>query len=140
MHHSLPSHHDLKAMVTSFDDDQMELLSNVHENKSMDDAIYIRTVSDLFKHTLFGHTLQQYGVIVLGFYMFKEMGPVFMAQTLSFDSMQIGYTQVCAGATYFIWAVTIQPILLRKVKHTVLTGYCIVISAICALLMPSIYW
>eukprot|EP01084_Bolivina_argentea_P196108 336244_1 len=142
MHHSLPSYHDLKAMLTSFEGDRMELLSHVHENKSIDDTVseQIRTVSDFFKHTLFGHTLLQYGILVISYYMFKEMGPVFMAQTLSFDSMQIGYTQVCAGATYFIWAVTIQPILLRKVKHTVLTGYCIVISAICALLMPSIYW
>eukprot|EP01083_Nonionella_stella_P043717 117985_1 len=143
--HSLPSHHDLKAMLASFDGDRMELLSNdtLHEDKSIDDTIseQIRTVADFFKHTLFGHTVLQYGALIMAYFMFKEMGPVFMAQALSFNSIQIGYTQVCAGVTYFIWAVTIQPILLSKVKHTVLTGYCVVISAISALLMPSVlYW
>eukprot|EP01083_Nonionella_stella_P043718 117988_1 len=87
-------------MLASFDGDRMELLSNdtLHEDKSIDDTIseQIRTVADFFKHTLFGHTVLQYGALIMAYFMFKEMGPVFMAQALSFNSIQIGYTQVCA--------------------------------------------
>eukprot|EP01083_Nonionella_stella_P121426 364814_1 len=54
--------------------------------------------------------------------------------------MEIGYTQVCAGASFFIWGVTMQQILLRKLEYTVLTIFCLAVSAVCALLMPSIYW
>lgn len=72
--------------------------------------------------------------------MFKEMGPVFMAQALLFNSAYIGYTQAYSGLCLFIFTFCIQPWCLRKFCNKWLAVSCVAICFFAMFWMPSIYY
>jgi len=148
MHQSLPTYQEFAAMATKLEPDRVKLLSQLRESRA-DDIYYdtadnnanaISTVSDIFKKTLFGHALLQYGTAAISHMMFKEMGPVYMAQALLFDSMYIGYTQALSGVVLFIFTLLVQPFCLKRFPHKVITVLCAFSTALCMLAFPSIYW
>eukprot|EP01083_Nonionella_stella_P087876 244662_1 len=148
MNQSLPSHHEINAMLSNFEAGHVKLLSEVRESKSIDeydddgaiDVYALTRASDLLKYTKLGHALVQYGIVAISHMMFKEMAPVFMAQALYFSSVNIGYTFAFSGIVLIIFCIFIQPICLQKFKHTKMQPFCALITSISALLMPSIYW
>ena len=90
--------------------------------------------------TYLGHAMLNYGIAAISHMMFKEMGPVFMAQALQFDSIYIGYTQAFAGIILFIFTLLVQPYCLRKFNHRIICGLCAFGTCLCMLMMPSVYW
>ena len=144
MHQSLPTYTEFKSMITRLEPDRMKLLSNLRESRdNFDDemdVVQLSTVSDMLKHTFLGHSLLQYGIAAISHMMFKEMGPVFMAQALLFDSMYIGYSQAFAGVVLFIFTLIVQPWCLKKFNHKLITSLCAIGCFFTMMAMPSVYW
>ena len=146
-HNSLPTPDEFTAMGRKFETDQLKLLGNNVKNMETDDFItsfrnyQIKTAKDMFKRTLLPHCLLQYAMAAISHMMFKEMGPVYMAQALLFNSEYIGYTQAFGGGILFFFTLFMQPWLLKKYNHRLLCMWFGALgSVICVYWMPSIYW
>eukprot|EP01084_Bolivina_argentea_P084620 152963_1 len=143
-HNSLPTPQEFSAMKTKFQPDKMQLLSRKKmENESNNNhrEIVIDNTTDMFKHTMLPHSLFQYSLAAGSHMMFKEMGPVYMAQLLLFDSQFIGYTQAVGGVALFIFTLFMQPWFLKTFNHRYLCMYLGALgSTLVCLSMPSVYW
>merc|ERR1712228_2748 len=134
------------AMTSNATVSRKHLLGHLRESKSIDynehyqDYDELSTVSDLLTKTSFAHALLQYGVAAISHMMFKEMGPVFMAQALLFDSIYIGYSQAFAGAILFGFTLFVQPYCLKRFNHCKLQIFCALSCCVFVLCMPSTYW
>merc|ERR1739838_508899 len=100
----------------------------------------ISSAADMLKHTHVGHSLLNYAIAAIGHMMFKEMGPVFMAQALLFNSQFIGYSQAYSGFVLFVFTFGVQPWCLRRFENKWLAGGCVITCIICMFWMPSIYF
>merc|ERR1712003_360979 len=68
------------------------------------------------------------------------MAPVFMAQVLLFDASFIGYSTAFQGVILLFFCIFIQPMILRKCNHRKLLIFAVILTLICTILFPSIYW
>lgn len=152
-----------------FDDDDGPYISSAADmfkvwmSISIDSCNQLPLICISMQHTHLGHSLLAYGITgnpflrvlfqpvclmilvlfvctAISHMMFKEMGPVFMAQALLFDSAFIGYTQAYSGAVLFIFVFFIQPWILRKYDNKWLSGIGSALCVIALVWMPSLYY
>ena len=97
------------------------------------------TVYALLTTTKLNHGLMIWTLLVMGFMMYQEMNPVYMAQALSFSSQLIGYAMAFSGGSLLVFTYSIQPWFIRTFRHRTMCIVCAVASCLVYLQMPSIF-
>eukprot|EP01084_Bolivina_argentea_P160525 279527_1 len=88
------------------------------------DDIVIESVFDLFKKTQFMHGLFVYSFGIMWLMLWNVLAPLFLAQSLDFNSLEIGIYMAWNGVVLLVFTLKFQPYFLKKYLYKTLVLYC----------------
>ena len=136
--------HDVLKSFHTFEPEKRKLLDTnnetLDENKEslMENWKSIKTLPQLFRYTNLAHALVINSTMMLMLVTWNAMVPLLMAQTLEFDSTEIGIQMAFCGIVLFIFTWYIQPPIMKKYNYKFLYVMFGSIMVIVIILFPSI--
>ena len=101
------------------------------------DVIY-NNLWELIIYTSLGHNLIVYSCLLLFLVGWNAVTVLYLAQTLDFDSLEIGIYMTWTGIVLLLFTWFIQPILLKKYTYKYMLIVCGIIQMIICIIFPTV--